>query len=222
MQCPDFPDQRHYVVLLCMKCDGTLDRKLTKNNRDRIISRGLGLDVSAAEEVKKKLIEMKLIDKKWFPIGWSKRQYESDGSTQRTRKYRKTKEVGNVTGTSRERHKPVTVTPPEADTETDTETDKKKGETSPKVLGLNLDAWSEVVAHRKLLGLKKYKSDRMAKKLATLPHDLQMKCVQYSLDNEYAGIFPDRFKNENDKRNNSSSGAGFSEDFDSTDPLDNL
>lgn len=59
---------------------------------------------------------------------WDERQFESDSSTERTRKYRARKKQdqpsqeteGNVTGTSQERHRDA------LDTDTDTESDKDK------------------------------------------------------------------------------------------------
>ena len=125
IQCLDFADQRHYVVILCLKCDGTIDRKVTRANRDRLIRQGLGLSEKETTNVKKRLQELKLIDKNWQPKGWHKRQFVSDGSTQRTRKYRKNKETGNVPetlqGTSHDRHGNGPETEKEAETETDTE-----------------------------------------------------------------------------------------------------
>ena len=111
-----FEDQRHYVVLLCLKCNGTLDRDITATNRNRIIYRGLGLDPATAEEAKRRLCEMALIDDNWNPIGWDKRQYKSDLSTQRVRKSRKTKKPGNVSETLHGRFG----NGPDTDTDTDT------------------------------------------------------------------------------------------------------
>lgn len=94
-----FEDQRHYVVILCLKCQGVLDRPITGTNRERVICRGLGLDPTTANEAKRRLMEVMLIDENWQPLGWSKRQFKSDDSTQRVRKYRKNKDAGNVTET---------------------------------------------------------------------------------------------------------------------------
>lgn len=98
-----FEDQRHYVVILCLKCSGVLDRSIDARARNRIILRGLGLDAVAAEEAKRRLSEVGLIDKTWQPTGWEGRQYESDNSTSRVRKYRKEKKIGNVTETPEKR-----------------------------------------------------------------------------------------------------------------------
>lgn len=102
-----FEDQRHYVVIMCLKGDGVLDRPITENNRNRIICKGLGLSAVVGEEVKRRLMEVDLIDGNWHPKDWEKHSYKSDGSTERTRKYRKNKEKGNVTGTSQERFTPI-------------------------------------------------------------------------------------------------------------------
>lgn len=100
-----FEDQRHYVVILCFKCNGTLDRDMDPNNREHVIIRGLGLDPMAGQEAKRRLMELELIDEDWQPRGWDKRQFKSDTSTPRVRKYRKNKDngKGNVSETLRNR-----------------------------------------------------------------------------------------------------------------------
>lgn len=113
-----FEDQRHFVVLLCLKCNGTLDREMARPTRDRIICRGLGLDPVTAAEAQRRLVEVGLIDKNWQPSGWNARQFVSDSSTERVRKYRKKKEAGNVTPAFQERDCNA------PDTDTDTETEK--------------------------------------------------------------------------------------------------
>ena len=122
VQCLAFEDQRHFVILLCLKCDGTLDRPVDPKVRDRIIARGLGLDTTTALEARRRLAEVGLIDPKtWQPKKWNERQYRSDNSTPRTRKYRKRKETGNVPETSRER--PCDGPETEADLLTESSTD---------------------------------------------------------------------------------------------------
>ena len=98
-----FEDQRHFVILLCLKCDGTLDRPIDAKVRERIICRGLGLDPLTASEAKRRLIEVGLIGKDWQPNGWDTRQYVSDNSTGRVAKHRKNKNAGNVSETLLER-----------------------------------------------------------------------------------------------------------------------
>ena len=98
-----FEDQRHYIVLLCLKNDGVLDRDIPANRRELIINRGLGLDPATASEVKRRLMEVNLIDKSWQILGWNKRQFVSDNVTERTRKHRNKLKTGNVSETLQER-----------------------------------------------------------------------------------------------------------------------
>ena len=118
-----FEDQRHFVILMCFKCNGLLDRNISKSMKEKIILRGLGLDPVTGSEVKRRLIDAGLIDNFWQPNAWNKRQYKSDKSTERVNKYRKNKEPCNVSETllKQECNGPETDTDPEADTETETE-----------------------------------------------------------------------------------------------------
>jgi len=98
--------QLHYVDLLCVKCAG----KWSRNVRD--LAWELGLKPSKFDRSWKLLCEAGLIvdgDIK----GWDERQYDSDTSKERTRKWREKKRHGDVTPA-------VTVTP------SDTDTDKNK------------------------------------------------------------------------------------------------
>lgn len=102
VQSLSFDDQRHHAVILCLKCNGTIDRNISDTQRERIVIRGLGLDAATASEVKRRLIEVGLIDVEWQPNGWEKRQYVSDISTQRVRNYRNKNKSENVSETLHE------------------------------------------------------------------------------------------------------------------------
>ena len=120
-----FEDRWHFVAILCCKNSGILDsdEKLMR----RKVAVKLGLDLRELDEVARRLAEVGLIDADTLqPIAWDKRQYVSDGSKERTKRYReKLREShSDVTVTSHERHNEVTVTPPDTDTDTDTDTDK--------------------------------------------------------------------------------------------------
>lgn len=118
-----FEDQRHFIVLLCLKCDGTLDRPISKKTRERIICRGLGLDPVTAGEANRRLVEVGLISENWQPNGWENRQFISDNSTERVRKYRNNKKTGNVTETSGNSFG----NGPDTDTDTDIDTNVSIG-----------------------------------------------------------------------------------------------
>lgn len=89
IQCLAFEDQRHYIVLLCLKGSEVLDKEYQDSDqRERVIRRVLGLDTDAADEARKRLMRANLIDLKWNPLAWDKRQYKSDVSTERVKKFR--------------------------------------------------------------------------------------------------------------------------------------
>jgi len=111
-----FEDQRHYVMLLCLKGAGTLDSKAPPAYRERLIAKALGLDPSSGAEAKRRLIEAGLIDKNWQPVKWDERQFKSDYSTLRVREFRQ-KRACNVSETFQKRSETV------RDTESDTDTD---------------------------------------------------------------------------------------------------
>lgn len=85
----DFGDQRHYVMVLCLKAAGVLDREFpTEDYRHRVICRALGLDPLAGSEAKRRLQDVGLLDGSWHPPAWDKRQFKSDNSTARVQAYR--------------------------------------------------------------------------------------------------------------------------------------
>lgn len=89
VQLLDFGDQRHYVVLLCLKRAGILDASYSSPElRERIVARKLGLAEDKAAECRRRLREVDLIGEDWQPLGWGRRQFESDSSTDRVRRHR--------------------------------------------------------------------------------------------------------------------------------------
>lgn len=98
-----FEDQRHFIALLCLKCNETLDSQTpSKNHRERMVAKALGLDPASAIEAKRRLHEVGLIDTNWQPTRWESRQYQSDSSTSRVRQWRE-KRYGNVAVTDKSR-----------------------------------------------------------------------------------------------------------------------
>lgn len=98
-----FEDRWHYVAILCCKGAGLLDGKRPDFVR-RVVAIKLGLAQAELDEVVRRLSDVNLIDAKTMqPVGWNERQFESDNSTDRVRKYRKNKKSGNVSETSQKR-----------------------------------------------------------------------------------------------------------------------
>lgn len=139
-----FEDRWHYVAILCLKTQGTLDKQ---EHLDRRVAVKLGLGLREADEVRRRLMEVGLIDENWQPIKWDERQYRSDTSRERTKAYRE----------RMKRHCDVTVTAQDTDTDTDTEKPKppptpprgKAAVSLPEWLPAK--AWSDFVEHRKAI-----------------------------------------------------------------------
>jgi hypothetical protein len=143
-----FEDRWHYVAILCCKTQGLLDE--TKPELlDRIVGLKLGLASRELDEVRRRLIEVELIDRDWQPLGWNSRQFVSDTSAERTRKWRERK---------------TSPTPPPKEsktkTETDTEGDVTSDVTEPSQtlagigtpLGVNSDAFRRWEEYLPLVG----------------------------------------------------------------------
>ena len=96
-----------YVALLCSRC------KL-EHLTDQIIAFQWRLSPADVQETKSLFMRMGIIDENWTVIKWDKRQFVSDSSTGRVRKFR-----SNVT--TMKRSNPVTRNVPDTDTDTDTE-----------------------------------------------------------------------------------------------------
>lgn len=88
-----FDDQRHFVMLLCLKGNGTLDCDVPNEGyRERLVAKALGLDTASAMEAKRRLVEGGLIAIDWQPCRWGDRQPHSDhNSAERQKRYRENK-----------------------------------------------------------------------------------------------------------------------------------
>lgn len=135
-----FEDRWHFVAILCLKRDGTLDADYSSDElRERIIAKKLGLSQAASEEAKRRLYEVDLVDQAWQPMAWDKRQYESDSSAERVRRHRERKRNGGVTLPKRSTNA--------LDTDTDTDADaESEGLRSSSVVALATSSSS--TAHR--------------------------------------------------------------------------
>lgn len=118
-----FEDQRHYVAALCLKGKGVLDADYPNESyRERIIAKYLGLDPVSAAEAKRRLMEPGLVDSAWHPIKWDARQFASDSSSDRVKRFRDKKKGGNGDETLQKRKSNGLDT--EIDTDLDTDSEK--------------------------------------------------------------------------------------------------
>jgi hypothetical protein len=111
VQCLAFEDQRHFVMVLCFKASGFLDRDMPSEDfRHRAVARALGLDATQAGEVRRRLLEVGLIDADWHPLAWERRQFKSDNSYERVKKYRASKNEESKNKTETDTYLSVTET----------------------------------------------------------------------------------------------------------------
>jgi len=111
------PMQRRLIMLFCLRCGNVLETL----HEDEIIF-ALGITAEEWEETKQLFVSkcfIRFISGKCNINNWNKRQFISDSSTDRVRKYRAKNE------TLQKRCESVTVTPPDTDTDTDTEEEKE-------------------------------------------------------------------------------------------------
>lgn len=89
-----FEDRWHFIAILCCKAQGVLDT--LPGTLDRRVAAKLGLQLREADEVKRRLEELDLIDENWQPVAWDKRQFisDQDSTAVRARNYRERKRVG--------------------------------------------------------------------------------------------------------------------------------
>lgn len=74
-----FEDRWHFIALCALKCDGLLD-KPESDLRLRQIAVAMGVQLRELDEIKRRLVEVELIDESFQPIRWDKRQYKKAGS----------------------------------------------------------------------------------------------------------------------------------------------
>lgn len=75
-----FEDRWHFVAILCCKGLGTIDSQAP--HLERRLALKLGLQLPQLDELKRRLLEVRLIDENWQPIKWDSRQYESDSKSE--------------------------------------------------------------------------------------------------------------------------------------------
>lgn len=75
--------QRHHVALLCLRC-----QQPTEAMSEAQIAFRLRVDATFLKQVKAAFLQAGFIDEQWAVINWPKRQFLSDCSTARVRKFR--------------------------------------------------------------------------------------------------------------------------------------
>jgi hypothetical protein len=153
-----FEDRWHFIAI--MACHS---QELGGGDEffERSLAIKLGVQVRELEEIQRRLMDVNLIDANWIPIGWDDRQFLSDNSKARVKKYREKQRLSkSVTGVKRDCN--VTVTVQDTDTDTDTDTEQKQNKSISNqekkiilarvaALGIDSDLWDEYLKTRKRL-----------------------------------------------------------------------
>lgn len=170
-----FEDRWHYVAILCMKRRGDVDG-VTGELLERSVGVSLGLGDRDRDELKRRLMEVQLIDERWQPKAWKRRQFPSDSSAVRTRRWRKRSR--DVSVTSQGSHG-------------DALEQRQSREESPTPLGLDLEAWSRWLSYRQEIrkAIKSKSSIEAAQKLLAGFGTDQAAVVEQSIANGWQGLF---------------------------------
>lgn len=205
VQLLSFEDQRHFVVLLCLKASGALDRQYgNAGMRERVILSALRIDSVTLVDVKNRLMEIAVIDADWQPTAWEKRQ-ESKDKTAAERMRRKREAERNVTeGVTRNVTESVTRNVTDTVTRDVTPLEEKRREGrknkrelplavvsgSSAVEGLDPAAWERWVAYRQEIR-KPIKSASIAAAQRALAKygTQQAGVVEQSISQGWQGLF---------------------------------
>jgi hypothetical protein len=121
-----FEHRWHYVALLCCKAQGILDNE-NQELRKRMVAAKMELSTDQLEDIIWTLAEIDLVDPETMqPLAWDDRQFQSDNSAERVKKYREKQKKQQDTQLKRYSNGDVTAQ------DTDTDTDKEKTRAKPK------------------------------------------------------------------------------------------
>ena len=163
-----FEDRWHFIAIMACKQSGIFENA-DAEFVNRSLAVKLGLQLPALDELKKRLKDVNLVDKNWNVIKWEERQYKSDSSKERQRKYREKQKVSkSVTEPKRHQNAKVTAQDTDTDTDKDTEADTEKDKIKSVVkrmnaLGVDTPLFREYIKTRGRL-----KATNTARALATL------------------------------------------------------
>lgn len=186
-------DRWHYVAILALKRTGMLDEPDSAEMLDRKVGLRLRLDDRERDELRRRLMDVRLVDQSWQPAGWGKRQFPSDqDSTAAARQKRFRNRQRNALVT---RDVPVTgngqVTRPDTEQiQSRTETEKEQEGASAPPPGLDLKAWEEWNAYRVAIKkpIRPVSRRRAQEELAGFGSQ-QGEIVAHSIANGYQGLF---------------------------------
>nr|WP_279091355.1 hypothetical protein [Comamonas thiooxydans] len=105
--------QRRLMMLMCLRCSDVL-----ATLHDDELQFALHIGNEELAETKALFVRKGFIDDAWNLMNWDKRQFNSDSSTERSRKHREAKKAADA---AIETSRNVAATPPDTETDTDKE-----------------------------------------------------------------------------------------------------
>lgn len=102
--------QRHLVMLMCLRCNGQ------ETFQERELAFHLRVSLEELRETKAVFVESGFINEDWKLLNWARRQYISDTSTERVRRFRSGRKQVE---TFPKQVETVSVAPPDTDTDTE-------------------------------------------------------------------------------------------------------
>jgi hypothetical protein len=92
VRCLAFEDRWHFVALMCLTNDGTLDEPV--DVRDQLVEVALGLTGVDLHNLKRRLMQLRLVGEDWKPTRWEDRQTSKDPTgAERQRRYRESQKA---------------------------------------------------------------------------------------------------------------------------------
>lgn len=171
--------QRRFLMLLCLAGAG-----ITPTDDVSSVDFALRVGVSECERTRSILVSRGLIDEQWFPKAWKKRQFESDTSTPRVKRYRERLRIVS---------KIVTETPSEQ-----SRAEQKKSAVKPLVFHESLprERWDDWLAHRreKHWSMSPRALNTQLKLLAKFDTATQREIIDTSLNAGWQGLFAPKGK----------------------------
>lgn len=192
--------QRRYVMLLCAAAAG-----MSPFHAVSEAAFLLRIPVSECEQTRSILVSKGLITEDWFPVAWDKRQFQSDTSTSRVKRFRQRQKgvSQTVTETPSEQSRTEQIQNRAEQTKSASVSEpvnkerkvRKKRNAEPfnpaNVPGLDIGSWNAWVAYRaeRKPAIKDVSMQAAAEELAAFGSQ-QAAVVRHSKANGYQGLVP--------------------------------
>jgi hypothetical protein len=204
------PMRWRWVAVLCLRCEETLETL-----QERQIAFRLRISETELSETKAVFLENGFIDECWGIENWNRRQFISDNSTERVRKYRqalKQDETLHITEGN------VSVTPQNRTEQNRTDSEEKQKKKAATAVVVSIPPWLDTEAWEAYLEM------RRKKKANPTPHAIELilkklqgfeakglsstDALNYSIECSYTGVFEPKTGGTHARNGNASKSDG--------------